>query len=325
MLLEMAQYISRRIEPEHQDGGQRLAQASRLLLSLGITSFQDASPANSVERFDTLRQGKSEGYIAPRVTVMPGIRHLRGFLQRGLHFGSGDEHTRVGAAKILLTTTTGTLQPTKEELRQQMREASQQGYPVAIHAVEEEAVEAATEVLHYINGEVPHLRHRIEHCSECSPRLLQPLKASGAVVVTQPGFLYHNGQRYFQEVPPEMQPSLYRIGTWLKEGVPVAFSSDAPVAPPNPLEGVYAAVTRKADTGERIAPQETIPAEEAMRLYTLGGAYAAMEENVKGTLQPGKLADMVLLDGDPTALDPEEIRGLRVRMSVVGGEVVWEE
>ena len=326
LLLEMGDYVSQRIQSRHEDLEESIAGANRLLLSLGVTSFQDASPSNTPERFDLLREMKLEGRITPRVTLMPGEQHLAAFCQRGLHHGSGDGDMRLGAAKIVLTATTGTLQPPPEALRLLVREACGLGYPVAIHAVEAEAVEAAVEALREGDAMAlgPSLRHRIEHCSECPTHLLEHLRQCGAVVVTQPTFLYHSGERYLKEVSQEVQPHLYPVSAWRKAGIAVAFSSDAPVAPASPLEGVYAAVTRRADTGEAIAPDEAIGAEEALELYTLGSAYAAAEESLKGSIQQGKLADLVLLDNDPTAVEPEAIKEIKVRMTMVGGEVVWE-
>ena len=143
-------------------------------------------------------------------------------------------------------------------------------------------------------------------------------------MVTQPGFLYRSGRRYLSEVAQEAQPSLYRIGSFVKAGVCVAFGSDAPVIEPNPLVGIYAAVTRRAETGELLGESERISAQEALRMYTLGGAYAAFQEEDKGSIEAGKLADLVLLDEDPTGVEAEGIRNIKARLTVIGGRVVWE-
>jgi predicted amidohydrolase YtcJ len=90
------------------------------------------------------------------------------------------------------------------------------------------------------------------------------------------------------------------------------------------LVGVYAAVTRKAENGQVLSPRESISAEDALRIYTLGGAYASFEEQLKGSIEVGKLADMVLLSADPTSVAPEQIKDIQVEKTIVGGEVVWE-
>ena len=103
-------------------------------------------------------------------------------------------------------------------------------------------------------------RHRIEHCGECPPYLLERIKKLGVVIVTQPPFIYYSGERYLATVPESQQPWLYRIKSPLESGVVVAGSSDAPVVPNNPLMGIYAAVTRQAESGQVLLPEERITA-----------------------------------------------------------------
>ena len=111
-------------------------------------------------------------------------------------------------------------------------------------------------------------RHRIEHCGECPPYLLERLKKLGLVIVTQPPFIYYSGERYLATVPESQLPWLYRIKSPLESGVVVAGSSDAPVVPDNPLVGIYAAVTRQAESGQVLLPEERITVNEALALYT---------------------------------------------------------
>jgi hypothetical protein len=144
------------------------------------------------------------------------------------------------------------------------------------------------------------------------------------LVVTQPAFIYYSGERYLSDVPEAQLPWLYRTGSFLKSGLKPAASSDCPVVPCNPLVGVYAAVTRRAESGQVLSPKEASSAEEALRMYTLAGAYASFEERLKGSIEVGKLADMVLLSADPTGVAPEEIKDIQVEKTILGGEVVWE-
>ena len=111
----------------------------------------------------------------------------------------------------------------------------------------------------------------------------------------------------------------------MKNGVKVVGSSDCPIAPPNPLMGIYAATSRKADSGERILPEERITPEEALKMYTEVAAKASFEEKNKGTISPGKLADLVVLSADPTRVPVDEIKEIDVEMTLIGGEVVWEK
>ncbi len=187
-------------------------------------------------------------------------------------------------------------------------------------------MEAAAAALEYIAGRSPIAgrRHRLEHLSESPPELFKRLQKLGAMVVTQPVFLYQNGARYLATVSPERQRWLYRIGSLFKAGLVVAGSSDAPVAPENPLLGIYSAVTRRAESGEVLLPEEAISVPQALAMYTANAAYASFEEDVKGSLAPGKLADMVILSADPLRSPPEGLKDIRVEMTIIGGKVVWE-
>ena len=196
---------------------------------------------------------------------------------------------------------------------------------MAIHAVEAEAVDLAAEVIteaRRVGGSA--FRHRIEHVSECPPKSLEKLRISGAVVVTQPGFIFRNGEKYRHEVSSVKQPFLYAIADWMRAGVAVAFSSDAPVVPPIPMEAIYAAITRRTDQANTVAPAQSIDPRMALRLFTLGGAYANNNEHIVGSILPGKRADLVLLDANPTTVDPEILRNIRVLLTTVGGQIVWE-
>jgi predicted amidohydrolase YtcJ len=158
----------------------------------------------------------------------------------------------------------------------------------------------------------------------CPPRLLRRLKALKALVVTQPAFIYYSGERYLSDVAETQLPWLYRTASFLKNGLKPAASSDCPVASCNPLIGFYAAVTQKAESGQVLSPKEAISPEEALRMYTLAGAYVSFEEKLKGSIEVGKLADMVLLSADPTRIAREQIKDIQVEKTILGGKVVWE-
>jgi hypothetical protein len=218
------------------------------------------------------------------------------------------------------------LQPPLDELKRQALAAHEAGFQLAIHCVEPGTVEAAIETLEYINSRssITGRRHRLEHLSECPPELLQRLAELEVIVVTQPAFVYHNGERYLATVSPERRRWLYRIGSFLDAGLVVAAGSDAPVAPDNPLLGIYAAVTRRAASGQQLLPDEAISAENALAMYTVNAAYASFEEDIKGSIAPGKLADMAVLSADPLLSPPDAIKDIRVEMTIIGGGVAWE-
>ena len=327
-LLEMDGYLDDRVPPiSHEKIVSGIRLASQRLSSVGITSIQDATSSNSVERWGLFRRLKGEETLSQRVTMMVGAAHLERFLAQGVQPRSGGDSLSVGAVKVMLTATSGVLHPSPAELRVLVLRARESGFQLAVHAVEAEAVEAALEALTDVGIQHPPprgRRDRIEHCSECPPQVLDKLSGSGVLIVTQPPFIFYVGKRYLSEVPPDRQAWLYRIKSFLSAGLHVAGSSDAPVADPNPLVGIYAAVTRRTESGEAVGPAERVGVEEALKMYTVGGAFAAFQELHRGSIEVGKLADLVLLDGDLTRVDVELIPNIGVSLTVIGGSVVWE-
>jgi len=234
---------------------------------------------------------------------------------------------RLSGVKIILHETTGRLHPPQSELYEMVLRIHQAGFQACLHAVDEKEVEAACSTIEYALQKFPRSdhRHRIEHCSVCPPSLAKRLAALGIMVVTQPSFIYYSGDRYLQTVPAEELKHLYPISTLLKKGVKVAASSDCPIAPANPLMGIYAACSRMTETGETVLSKEKITPEEALRMYGETAARATFDEGMKGSISPGKLADLVVLSGDPTKAPIDEIRNMKVEMTILNGEIVWEK
>ena len=332
LLLEFGGHLDGLIpQPGDAELKSAVLQASRMLASRGITAIQDATAANSVSRWNTFRSLKSS--LLQRVTFMAGAGRIEDFLSEGLRFLSVSDDVRLGAGKIMVTLSSGDIHPGRAELREIVEDASRRGFPVAIHAVEAEAVSAAADAIASVSsrerppGSPPgskRLRHRIEHCSELPPEVLSQVVASGAMVVTQPGFIYASGTMYLARVKPDMRPYLYRVGALARSGVKLAFGSDAPVADSDPLLGIYSAVTRRSAEGPRVAAEEAIGVEDALRYATVGPAVAAHMEAQVGVVRPRMLADLVLLKRDPTAAEPEELLDNEVVLTVIGGKVVWQ-
>jgi predicted amidohydrolase YtcJ len=111
----------------------------------------------------------------------------------------------------------------------------------------------------------------------------------------------------------------------MRSEVSVAGSSDCPIAPLNPLLGIYAVISRATDGGERILPEERITPKDALKMYTEVAAKASFEEKIKGTISPGKLADLVVLSGNPTKLPIDEIKDIEVEMTILDGKIVWDK
>ncbi len=323
LFIDLDDWLDERLGP--QPRGDEMApaarQAARLFLSRGITSFHDASPCNSVKRWEFFQELTSGSEPFPRAVIMPGFHHVREFAESGLGFGGGDDRLRVGHCKIVLSQASGELRPSPRELGEMVREAAGLGFPVAIHAVEEVEVEAAVGAIEGV-GESG-LGHRIEHASVCPPSLVARMKAGNITVVTQPGFIFHSGDRYLEQMSKRKLGDLYPMRGWVDAGVSAAGSSDAPVVPPEPLAGIQAAILRRARTGQVVSADQGISVEQALGLYGPGAARASGVGRRVGVIGEGALADLVALDRDPIKVDAEDIGGIGVWGAVVGGRVAF--
>jgi len=322
VLLEMGDYLDRRIPPlDPEDLAHGVALADRLLLSHGIGTVHDATPANDPERWDLLAGFQERGLLHPFVVFLPGYRHLSAFLQRGMKQGFRQGRMALGPAKVLLTLSTGVFWPPPPEVESAVLTAGEKGFGLALHAVEVEAVLVAGLALHLAGPGSP--RGRVEHASECPLEAVALLRQARAWVVTNPQFLHERGDAYLERVPADLQPHLYPIGDLVRAEVPVAFGSDAPVTLPHPLQGVACAVLRCTAGGRVVGPHQAVPLETALACHTREPARLAGMAGERGVLAPGARADFVVLEGDPFAVPPEALPRLRVLRTVLEGRTVW--
>jgi predicted amidohydrolase YtcJ len=155
------------------------------------------------------------------------------------------------------------------------------------------------------------------------PPLAAQAAALGIVVASQPGFLSSLGDG-FAEAFPDSGDQLYSFASWQRAGITVAGSSDAPVITADPRIGIRDAILRRTGDGRVLGPAERLPARDALAMYTTQAAFACHRENEIGSLQPGKLADFVVLDGNPLDAEPEAIPGIGILATVLGGTPVYQ-
>ncbi|HEY96426.1 MAG TPA: amidohydrolase [Dehalococcoidia bacterium] len=329
LLIDMLGFIREEVMPSisetELEKGIKLT--SEHYLSNGITSLQDATVVNDYTRWQRFCRFKEKQLLKSRLYYMPGVEYFEEFVDAGVSFCSGDTHLKIGHVKITPSETREKrIHPSQPELNKMVLDIHQAGYRAAIHATRYETVESAVNAIEnaLVQLPQPEHRHRIEHCSECPPHLLDRIRKLGIMVVTQPPFLYYSGERYMATVPSDRQPWLYRIKSMIEAGIPVAGSSDSPIVDDNPLVGIYAAVNRLAASGQEVLTEERISVKQALEIYTRNAAYASFEEKEKGTINEGKFADLVLLSDDPTTVPSEQLKDIKVEMTIVGGKVVWE-
>jgi predicted amidohydrolase YtcJ len=328
LLYGMGDDLAKQIPPlDHNQMEQGIKRADQELCKLGITSIHDVSSRNNSERWDMFEKWKKRGFIKPRIRMVFGWEGFNDSLKRPFSLPLDEHDLRPGGVKLIVHETTGRLSPSREELNARVLCIHRAGFQVVLHAVEENTVEAACDAIEHALKHFPRAdhRHRIEHCAVCPRPLVKKIAALGITVVAQPPFIYYNGSRYLRTVASPQARHLFPFGTFVEEGVNVAASSDGPIVPPNPMIGVYAAVSRKTDLEEVVLPGESIPAEKALRMYTAEAARAGFDEMAKGSIAPGKLADLVVLSADPTAVRVDEIKEIKVEMTLINGEIVWEK
>ena len=322
LLLEMSGWLRRRAgEPDHRSPGaseDALRDVGQRMLAYGITGATDAGPDNGPDRWRYFEAATGSGAFPLRLTMMAGGDHLEEMREAGLGYGSISSAGRlaIGHAKIMLTASVGRLHPHPDQLARMVAHAHELGFPVAIHAVERDAVVAAalaikeTPLVTSIDGSRP--QDRIEHCGECPPDVLDLVAQSGAMVVANPGFLHYDGERYRRTVDADLLPHLYPVGALAARGVPVALGSDAPVVDPNPWAAIAASMSRQSANGVHVGGigVPTVVAAIAMHL----GARRIVS---------GMPADLAVVEPDPMAVTPAELPTVRSVATIVDGRVAW--
>ena len=207
--------------------------------------------------------------------------------------------------------------------------ADKAGLQVIVHAIGDRAIRNQLDIYQRIEREhgARDRRFRIEHAQHIAPGDIPRFAALHVIASMQPYHAIDDGRWAEKEIGHERAKTSYAWKSLLDSGALLAFGSDWDVAPPTPLEGIYAAVTRSTTDGLNPGgwiPEQKIGVEDALRAYKSGGAYAMFADSTRGTLEPGKLADLTMIDRDITKIAPAEIRDAHVLLTVVGGKVVYQ-
>ncbi len=312
------------------------------LLAKGITSITDASKTVSdYEMFEDLYSNND--LPLPRSALQFQWYDPDAINALNARVGEGNEFLKPGPIKVFADGGfTGpaayTLEPyvnqgeyrgylnmPEEELVTLLNEIHDAGYQMGIHAIGDAAIVLVVNTLADALERSPRVDHRhyLNHFSMRPPELTMELMAEHQIHITQqPNFTYTLEGRYAENLDGWRLQHNNPLRGPMDHGITVAISSD--ILPIGPLVGIYAAVTRKGMTGAVYGLDEAITMEEAIRAYTALGAYLNFEEEIKGTLEAGKLADMVLLSEDLLTIDPERIMGVAVEKTWIGGELVHE-
>lgn len=321
--------------------------ASDHAASLGVTSVQDMSP-NGTE-IGVYQELLRRGTLKTRVYNCSPLPDYKRWVNTGARHAFGDPMLRVGCLKgyadgSLGSTTAWFFDPYLDApnstglamadvtttMRSDIKAADKAGLQVRIHAIGDRA--NATILDHFkavADADGPQdRRFTIEHAQHMRIEDLKRFAGQKVVASMQPFHVIDDGRWAWKRLDEKRLKGTYAFRTILDSGGVLAFGSDSPVAPLNPMWGVYGAVTRRTlddkNPGGWI-PEQKISVEETVRAFTWGSAYAEFQENWKGTLEPGKLADFVILSDDIFTIDPVRIRDVTVLKTVVDGKVVFEK
>jgi predicted amidohydrolase YtcJ len=313
---------------------------ARHQLALGITSATEAGVSPAL--LDVYRAMEARGALPYRVNVMALRRPLGGPETLPLPAPFQSDFLRVDTIKILAdgglsgataalrtpyrdSCSCGVLRVNNEELVELAKDAHMAGIRVGVHAIGDAAIDAVLDAFEALARMAPGPRHRLEHFGLPHEAQLARAAALGAVAVPQAIFVRALGRNFRRYLPDDLLGRAYPIRDMLASGMITALSSDAPVvADDNPLLGIQAAILRTDDEGVAIAPDQAISIDEALFAYTMGGALASGDEANRGSLTPGKWADMAVLSGDPRSVPPEDLSQIRVDQTILGGQTVFE-
>jgi predicted amidohydrolase YtcJ len=309
---------------------------------LGLTGIHDCEDDRAFAAFQELRR---QGQLSLRVLVHIPAREVDAALALGVRDGLGDPWLRIAGIKVFTDGALGSrsawmLAPyetdpantgiptiSEDELQELVRVANGAGLSVAIHAIGDAANRAALDALAGARDSAPnHLRNRIEHVQLLHPDDLPRLAELGVIASMQP--IHATSDIEIADLHWGARAATgYAWRALLDAGTRLAFGSDAPVEDLSPLLGIHAAVTRRRADGSPSPdgwhPEQRVSVAEAVHAYTMGAAYASGEEELRGSLAPGKLADLTVLDQDIFRIDPMDIQHVQVLGTMVDGQFVY--
>ncbi len=329
---------------------QRLRAAKRALVhaaSLGVTSVQDMNPEYAdIAVYSELAE---KGELTTRIYAAPMLEGWNDFAKIGVRRAWGSPYLRFGAMKTYAdgslgattayffepyTDAPGTrgllsdeLHPISQE-RERLIKADAAHLQICAHAIGDEAISTMLDLFTDVvkaNGPGER-RWRIEHSQHLAAKDFQRYADLGVIASVQPYHAIDDGRFAEKRIGPDRILRTYAFRTFLDHHVRMAFGTDWTVAPLSPMWTIYAAVTRATLDGKNPdgwVPEQKLTVAEAVEAYTMGSAYAEFQENVKGSITPGKLADVVLLSDDIFKIQPAAIKDVQIEMTMVGGKISY--
>jgi len=326
-------------EPVEEEIMEAACLACEKIVEAGVTSVHWM--VSSSTEIQIIKRLRAENKLPLRVYIIASANILDHKTDYDSCTGFGDNLVRIGGVNIFADgflaartaalhepysddhTTKGRLLYTQEEINALVVKAAKANFRLVIHAMGDRAIDTALTAFEKTLMEVPRKNHRyrIEHASVLNKELIQRIKKLEVVISMQPHSIISEFSVWSaaDRLGPTRARWLYPLRTLIKEGIRVSGGSDCPMEPISPFSGIQAAVARQ------FFPQERITVDEALRMYTVNAAYASLEENTKGSIEEGKLADLTVISHDPRKTPPSKIEDIKVKMTIVGGKLVYSE
>lgn len=315
----------------------------------GITTvYNSLTPRKAIDAYQRMH---ASGRLRMRVGIIVSGREdglVESFVRAGIRSGFGDDWLRVIGVEWCPDCSTsgrtaayyqpyvgtpiegepvpntGILLYDLDDLKRRALAAHRAGLLVMIEGVGDRGIDFALDAIEACLAEHPLEDHRmrVEHCCYVTPQLQDRIARLGVVDSSATGFMHDLGEAYRANRGAEAMRWMWPRRTLIDRGIPAPGHSDAMVCDPNPFLAMWSMVNRRAQTGADLDAREAVTIEEALRAYTSLGAYSGREEHLKGTLEVGKLADLAVLDRDLFTIAADEIRDVRVDLTLVGGQVV---
>jgi hypothetical protein len=313
----------------------------KMIAASGITSVND--PMGQPEDLLAYQDAYAAGDLSMRVYAFISQPYIKQMLPSGVHSGLGNEWVRVGAMKMFCDGSIserdarvseayvgrpndfGILVNNEEQLFEMGREPFAAGWQIGTHANGDVAIDIVLRVYERLLRETPRPdpRFRIEHCTIINDGLVRRIKDQGVIPAPFSSYVYYHGEK-MKAYGAERLNSMFALRSFLDAGVPCTMSSDYPPGPFEPMMFLQSAVTRTDKMGNVWGPKQRITIAEALRVATMNGAHASFEEKLKGSIEVGKLADLVVLGRDPLKEDPSTLVTIPVERTMVGGEWKFE-
>src|SRR5438445_4536404 len=327
-------------EQRRDRGRKGMAHMSKLFNAAGLTSVHNAGA--SQDQILAYEDCRKNGELTHRAYMMiRSPQAFSGLKAANIYTGFGDEWIRVGGVKFVAdgsasertmrmstpyvgTNDYGILTMTQDQLYEAIDDAHSHNFQVGVHANGDVTIDMVLKAYERAlqKWPDPNRRHRIEHCTLVNPDLIRRIKASGVIPTPFWTYVYYHGEKW-KDYGDSKIAWMFAHRSFLDAGIRVPGASDYTPGPFEPLMALQSIVTRKDYRGRVWGPNQKVTIDEALTIATINGAYASSEENLKGSITGGKLADFVVLEKDPHDVDPDQIMNIKVNRTVVGGKTVY--